>query len=143
MSGVTTHKKGLAQPPKFILVIIWVVVGICIIGLVATIGILVSKRATISGVKFYPIAADAQDVWPRSGETVRVKIYPDCLSGWINLPKGVNFMIDAPGEIEYFFWSGKRVLVKNKNTKWLEPAEIPDCSFQLRGTTGEASITVQ
>lgn len=89
----------------------------------------------------YPIAADAQDVWPRVGETVKIKIYPDCLSGWINLPKGANFMIDAPGEIEYFFWTGERIFVKDKNTKWL--GEIPRCSFQLRGTAGEATITVQ
>ncbi len=89
----------------------------------------------------YSIAADAQDIWPRIGETIKVKIYPDCLSGWINLPPGAQFLIDAPGEVEYFFWSGKRIFIKDKNTQWA--GEVPNCSFRMRGSKGEATITIQ
>lgn len=101
-------------------------------------GVVVMKRFSPA---VYPIAADAQDLWPGIGETVKVKICPDCWSGWINLPPGSKFTIDAPGEIEYFFWSGERILIKDKNTKWL--GEIPHCSFRIRGTAGEATITIQ
>ena len=114
--------------------------GLVIILLVLTVvvGVVVIKRFSPAA---YPIAADAQDLWPSIGETVKVKICLDRWSGWINLPPSTKFSIDAPGEIEYFFWSGERTLIKDKNTKWL--GEIPHCSFRIRGTAGEATITIQ
>ncbi len=89
----------------------------------------------------YPVASDAQDIWPHIGETVKVKICPDRLSGWINLPPGAKFLVDALGEVECFFWSGERIFIKDKNTQWL--GEVPNCSFRMRGAKGEATITIQ
>ncbi|MDP3052776.1 MAG: hypothetical protein Q8N22_02370 [bacterium] len=117
----------------------WIPVLLAVIGLVTIIGVSNSKRTV--GSTSYRIAADTQNIWPRIGETVKVKIYPDRLSGWINLPPGRKFVIDAPGEIEYFFWTGERILIKNKNTEWL--GKVPNCSFRLRGTAGEATISIQ
>jgi len=91
----------------------------------------------------YPVVASARDVRPQIGQTITVAIRPDCWSGWINLPPGRPFVINAPGEIEYLYWSGQRVFVEDKNIKWFESVEIPHCSFRLRGKEGEAVITVQ
>jgi heme/copper-type cytochrome/quinol oxidase subunit 2 len=88
----------------------------------------------------YPVAKDAQDVWVHIGEPVKVKIYPDRWSGWINVPPGARCMIDTPGEFEYLFWTGERIVVHEKETKWL--GDIKSYSFRLRGS-GEATITVQ
>ena len=89
----------------------------------------------------YPIAAEAKDVWIQKGETKKVKIHPDCWSGWINLPPDAQVVIDAPGEMERLFWTGERVLIKNKNTRWL--GTVPHCSSRIRGTEGEVTISVR
>jgi len=88
----------------------------------------------------YPIAADAQDIWPRIGETVKVKIYPDRWSGWVNLPPRVKSVVDAPGDIEYLFLCGERLSFKDKS---VEPIIASSCSFRIRGTAGEVALTVE
>lgn len=124
--------------------IFWPVIVIILLGLVVFAGFKMIKGHSLPVYQnqiAYQIAADAQDIWPQIGEIVKIKIYPDRLSGWINLPPGVKFTIDAPGEIEYFFWTGERTLIKDKNTEWF--GEVSSCSFRLRGKEGEATITVQ
>jgi len=89
----------------------------------------------------YPVAKDAQDVWVHVGEPAKVKLDPDYWSGWVHLPPGVQFIVDTPGDVECLFWSGERVLIKDKNTQWL--GGVPNCVFRLRGTKGEAAINAQ
>jgi hypothetical protein len=89
----------------------------------------------------YPVAKDAYDVWVHIGEPAKVKLDPNSWSGWIHLPPGAQFIVDTPGDVECQFWSGERVFIKGKDTRWL--GGVPHCVFRLRGTKGEASINVQ
>jgi len=125
--GTSKTKRRLGPGLVIILLVLAVVVGVVAI-----------KRFSPAA---YPIAADAQDLWLSVGETVKVKIYPDRWSGWINLPPGAEFVVDRPGEIEYLFVNGEHIFSPDKTTRWL--GTIPHCSFRIRGTTGEATITIQ
>lgn len=89
----------------------------------------------------YPVAKDAYDVWVHIGETSKVTLDPNSWSGWIHLPPGAQFIVDTPGDVECLFWSGERVFIKGKDTRWM--GGVPNCVFRLRGTKGEASINAQ
>jgi len=85
----------------------------------------------------YPPCPGAKDIATTAKETV-VEVKAHCLTGRILLPVGHDFAIDAPGELEYFFWNGQRFLVQDKKTRWL--GQVPYSTFRLRGKSGQATI---
>lgn len=114
-------------------------IGVILIVFFCAIGI---KSCYKSPAVYYPIAADAQDIWVHTGETAKVKIRLDCWSGCINTPPNRWVVIDFPGEHEYLFVAtGKHIQEEDKSTNLL--GKVPDCSFRIKGTAGEATITVQ
>ncbi|MDP3947234.1 MAG: hypothetical protein Q8Q41_00895 [bacterium] len=86
-----------------------------------------------------PVCPGAKDVAVTAKETA-VEIRSHCLTGTILLPIGNDFVVDAPGELEYFFWNGQRFLVQDKEAKWL--GQAPYSTFRLRGTSGQAKLTL-
>ena len=78
-----------------------------------------------------------------TGNELTIVVKLDCQewSDWIKLPSNVRFQVDAPGWLEYCFWDGRKVMVSNKETKWL--GSIPNNTFRIRGAPGEAKITYE
>lgn len=91
----------------------------------------------------YPIAADAQDVWVEAGETVKVKIRPDCWSGWVNIPPSAKFAIDGSGEAKLLFWDREYISIKDGDPPLWLGDNISQCSFRILGTVGEVAVTVK
>lgn len=110
----------------------WIPILLVVIGLMTS-----HKRAV------YPIAPDAQDVWPKVGETVKVKIRPDCWSGWVNLPPSAKFAIDGSGEAKLLFWDDECISIKDEDPPLWLGDNISQCSFRIIGTAGEVTVTIR
>lgn len=89
--------------------------------------------------KKYPPCPGVKDVAITARETL-IEVRSHCLTGRILLPVGHDFVIDAPGELEYFFWNGQRFKVEDRTAKWL--GQAPYSTFRLRGTSGQAKLTL-
>lgn len=120
---------------------LWPIIAVILLALAIVVGVLVIKNYLNRPSVVSSVAADAQDIWVNEGGSVKVNIYPDYWSEWIILPPGAKVAIRAPGELEYLFWTGERVLVRDNESPWL--GKVSSCKFRLRGTAGEATITVQ
>lgn len=70
-----------------------------------------------------------------------IRIRPDQWTKPIRLPANTKFMIDHPGEMEYCFWTGERILVPGGAASWF--ARVPHRIFALRGKEGEIRITLE
>lgn len=136
-----TEETKVEKAAPWVWWIFAILLVILVIGSGGLKGRIIKKNIAARPATVYPIAADSQDIWPQVGETIKVEIYPDRWSGWINLPPDAEVLIDAPGEMERLFWTGERIFIKDKNTRWL--GTVPHCSSRIRGTKGEVTITVR
>ncbi|MEE8131622.1 MAG: hypothetical protein V3T98_01075 [Candidatus Paceibacterota bacterium] len=116
MAEIATHRKGIAKPPKFILVIIWSIIAIVVL---VTFGIWLhtlhttdKKEASSQPVAMmadYPICAGGSHDFSRTiapGE-VKVDFRPDCRTE-VTLPPGVVFRTDPSADIEIIFIDGSQ-----------------------------------
>lgn len=96
----------------------------------------------------YPVCDDAETIEFAPGQTkIKVPIKSHCWSGWIKLPTDANgrglytwWGTDSPGELEFAFPDGRRVLLKADKASygWLPPGH----RFRLRGP-GIATVTIE
>lgn len=156
------HKKGRAETPRIIKIIVWATVGL-IIAIIIAVEIwffwpaapvekisMVPEPAVITD---YPLCAGQEFYELRNGtKKISVKLYPGCWSGWVMLPiQAKEFAVDTlePGDLEYKFWNSARILVPDQSVVWLDDnsqfkklTKTQRSSFRLRGT-GEAKITYE
>lgn len=91
-----------------------------------------------------PVCAGVRDISIGAGQTRTLGIRPDCWSGMISTELYKDFVVFAPGEVEYCFWTNNRCLkkpVSDKGVKWF--GDIRASSFRLRGKEGLAKIVVE
>lgn len=92
----------------------------------------------------YPLCAGPEFYEMRSGKKeMRVALNSGCWSGQIMLPANTRFTVDTilPGDLEYKFWGGKRMLIPDKTVNYNFVGHISEKSFRLRGS-GEAIISI-
>lgn len=91
----------------------------------------------------YPLCADTAAGVGMTPKKIRAKmpLSLKCESGWVSIPDGYDFRIsNGSGDLEYFFWDGRRLFVSGKERKWL--GDIRGQNFRLRGE-GTAVIAIE
>ena len=93
----------------------------------------------------YPLCADSKRWTVKDvGDRVVVNLYSNCWSGWVSLPERVRWRVRtlSPGDLEYKFWDGKRILVPDGAASYNVAKNIPESVFRLRGN-GQATVTAE
>jgi len=86
----------------------------------------------------WPLCGDAERVVQVAERETRIAVRSECWSAWIRVPPHRNFQVDTPGEVEAWFWNGKRLFFADHNPRWL--GDIPTSTFRIRGKTGTAVV---
>lgn len=89
----------------------------------------------------WPLCSDAEKAIQVTARETRVLIRSECWSAWILVPPRRNFQVDAPGEVEAWFWDGKKLFFADKNPRWL--GDIPTSTFRIRGKSGAATLYLE
>ena|SRR3989344_1491786 len=125
------HKAGPAKPLISTKVAVWGLV----IGLAFMFGsLIVSNGASKTN-------GDSKTPKQPIVKVIEVELKEKEWTDWIRLESGDKWQIDAPGWVEYRFWDGTKRYVADKSTRWL--GKINSSTFQLRGASGNAKITIE
>ena len=86
----------------------------------------------------WPLCSDAERIVEVMERETKTAIRSECWSAWIRVPPQRYFQVDTPGEVEAWFWNGKRLFFADHNPRWL--GDIPTSTFRIRGKTGTAVV---
>lgn len=99
-----------------------------------------AKPARMAATK--PLCADQQVYRPdfEIAPEMKIKISPDCWSGWVTIPNQAKFRISSPDNLEILTWQGDWLFIEPDSAEWL--GEVRFSNFRLSGG-GRAVVFVE
>lgn len=105
-------------------------------------GVLTAQPATQARMAGKPLCAEQITFRPdfEIAPEMKIKIFPDCWSGWVAIPNQANFRISSPDRVEILTPRGEWFRFGPDEARWL--GEVRFSTFRLSGE-GQAVVFVE